>query len=59
MALNLRVEAETSRHFRHANIVGWAQDKSKRRLEAIELARKASLQIYPPDRKAGKGLTLP
>lgn len=43
----LRVEAELTPHYRHANITGWDADRSEQRLQAIELAKRARLFMYP------------
>lgn len=38
---------------RHANIVGWPDEKQKQKLRAMELAKVAALQLHPePDRGA-------
>ena len=42
---NLKIEADTEPHLRHANIIGWPTDKSKHKMNAIELAAKAQLHL--------------
>lgn len=34
---------------RHANVLGWATERSEQQLVAMELARLASLRVNPPD----------
>lgn len=42
---NLEIEADNTPP-RHANIVGWPQEKSEQRLCAQELAERASVDLY-------------
>jgi hypothetical protein len=42
----LNVQPDTKEHARHANIMGWPQDKSKQKLVAVSLADKAELHVY-------------
>jgi len=46
---DLKIEADTEPHPRHANIIGWPTDKSKHKVIAIQLAAEAQLHlIYNP-----------
>ncbi len=42
---DLRVEADPTPHPRHANIVGWPDDKSEKKMIAVELASDAQLHL--------------
>ena len=42
---DLKIEADTEPHPRHANIIGWPTDKSKHKMIAIELAAEAQLHL--------------
>lgn len=43
--IGLKVEPDTEKHFRHANITGWPDQKSEKKLIATKLAQKAQLHL--------------
>lgn len=45
LELSLRVEPEPSPHPLHANIIAWPEEKSERKLLAMELAARAQLHL--------------
>jgi len=45
--LELSVEPDESPDSRHADIRGWPRGKSEQKLKAIQLARKATLHLFP------------
>ena len=48
--VRLQVEPDPKPHYRHANIAGWDPERSKQKLQAIELAKRARLHLNPGGR---------
>lgn len=46
---NLTVEPRPTPHYRHANIVGWPEDKSKHKEIALQIAAEARLDLIIPN----------
>ena len=44
----LEVKAENDPHPRHANIIGWPEERPKQKMIAVQLAAKAELYLLSP-----------
>jgi hypothetical protein len=45
---SLNILPETKRHYRHANIIAWPQEKHEIKMLAIEIANNSSLYVIQP-----------